>query len=322
MDENACGGTSAHESQFNTCRFSVVILYDGAAAGRRAINQLRKVAGQWTEDLDFQISSWRLNDLMDGAADTAAAQDLGKADLLMLALDDDASLNEATRNRLQQAIHQMGGPGTAIAILTNDEKPIARSCFDFLHRAAKESGVDWVFPSASNAADENETGDPLAPRQKSAPALVDPHGNSASAGGETWHLIGTEPQPRILCVDDDASIRQLCKCSLTKLGYDVATAADGAEAWAALNDEQYHLLVTDNEMPHVSGPELIRKMRLAGMAMPVILMSGALAAVPLNSLSRLECDAFLAKPFTLERFLSIVHEVLRSAPSLKTLPEK
>ncbi|MBE0544257.1 MAG: response regulator, partial [Verrucomicrobia bacterium] len=79
---------------------------------------------------------------------------------------------------------------------------------------------------------------------------------------------------RILVVDDDDSIRQLNTAVLTRAGYTVDAAEDGVVAWHALNAESYDLLITDNNMPALTGIELLQKMRAARMCLPVIVASG------------------------------------------------
>lgn len=123
------------------------------------------------------------------------------------------------------------------------------------------------------------------------------------------------PRPRILYADDDDSLRRLGERLLLCSGYAVDTVSDGAEAWAALQHTSYDLLVTDNEMPHLTGLELIRMSRQAGLNVPVILTSGTLATLPMDDLSWIECSAMLAKPFTCERLLVVVREALRAAAS-------
>ena len=84
----------------------------------------------------------------------------------------------------------------------------------------------------------------------------------------------TSPPHRILVVDDDISIRHLGTELLSQSGYEVDAAEDGAAAWEALSADSYDLLITDNNMPKVSGVELLRKMRAARMAVPVIMATG------------------------------------------------
>jgi len=79
----------------------------------------------------------------------------------------------------------------------------------------------------------------------------------------------------------------------------VDAACDAADAWEALHVVRYDLVITDHQMPRLTGLELILRMRSANMSQPVILMSGTM---PLEELYRnpdLRVDARLAKPFTL-----------------------
>ena len=126
------------------------------------------------------------------------------------------------------------------------------------------------------------------------------------------------PQARILYADDEPSIRKLGELVLVGSGYAVDTAANGEEAWDALQDQDYHLLITDNQMPCLTGQELIRKVRQARMSVPIILASGMLGACPLDDLPWAECGALLAKPFSPEQLVSVVQEVLQSAVGSQT----
>ena len=129
-------------------QFHAVILYDQAAAGRRALSQLRKVTDPLAEGLELQIRLWRLDVLGEATADTTAAEDLAAADLLVLALDDDGSLGDGARERLQAAVYQLRGQGATVAILTGGTAAHPPSQFDFLHDFAKEAGVGFLSPSA------------------------------------------------------------------------------------------------------------------------------------------------------------------------------
>lgn len=115
---------------------------------------------------------------------------------------------------------------------------------------------------------------------------------------------------RILYVDDDAQIRILGERILVLSGFDVDTAEDGIDAWAALHNQDYQLLITDHQMPRLTGWELVRKVRLSRMSVPVILASAALDTLLVDDFSLLGCEATLAKPFTAQQLLSAVHEAL------------
>ena len=124
------------------------------------------------------------------------------------------------------------------------------------------------------------------------------------------------PSNRILLVDDDLNIRLLGADLLFHSGYQVDTAEDGESGWEALQAKNYDLLITDNKMPKVSGLELVKKLRSARMALPVILVSGAMPE-ELNRLPWLQLAATLWKPFTPGELLGTVKKVLRATNSVR-----
>jgi DNA-binding response OmpR family regulator len=58
---------------------------------------------------------------------------------------------------------------------------------------------------------------------------------------------------------------------LTRSGFEVDAAADGAVDWEALRTKRYDLVITDNFMPKVTGIEMVKKLHAAGMKLPVIM---------------------------------------------------
>jgi DNA-binding response OmpR family regulator len=120
---------------------------------------------------------------------------------------------------------------------------------------------------------------------------------------------------RILVVDDDISIRQLSTEVLIHSGYEVDAAADGAAAWEALQIKAFNLLITDHNMPRLTGVELVKKLRSARMALPVILATGRLPTEELAQNPSLQLAAMLPKPFTVEELLGTVTKVLRATVS-------
>lgn len=129
------------------------------------------------------------------------------------------------------------------------------------------------------------------------------------------HLGGIHPSlRRILVADDDRSIRQFNAMVLRSAGYEVDVSADGTTAWRALNTDRYDLLVTDHDMPDISGVELVKKLHTAHMAMPVILVSGM---VPTGELARhpwLRIAAILLKPYAIAEFAQAVRAALHASP--------
>lgn len=121
--------------------------------------------------------------------------------------------------------------------------------------------------------------------------------------------------PRILVVDEDSDLRLLYTEALVRPGYHVDAAEDGAAALKAFRVNNYHLLITEHSLPTLTGVELVRTLRAARMAVPVIM---AATRLPVHELARnpsLQPVAVLPKPFYLSQLLETVKAVLRTTVS-------
>jgi CheY-like chemotaxis protein len=121
----------------------------------------------------------------------------------------------------------------------------------------------------------------------------------------------------VLVVDDDELMRQVSSRVLILSGYQVDTAEDGDAGWKALHAVSYGLLITDNQMPKVTGVELVEKCRGERMTLPIILASGA----PPAATESLQLAAILLKPFTGDRLLRTVKAVLQGKMPNNTTPK-
>jgi DNA-binding response OmpR family regulator len=118
---------------------------------------------------------------------------------------------------------------------------------------------------------------------------------------------------RVLVVEDEPDIRRLNAEVLESSGYQVETADNGASGWSALKARRYDVLITDNNMPRVTGLELIKKVRSEEMPLSVILASGTVPTEELKQSPWMKLDAVLIKPYTTEAILDAVKKVLRKA---------
>ncbi|HEV2695562.1 MAG TPA: response regulator [Verrucomicrobiae bacterium] len=134
---------------------------------------------------------------------------------------------------------------------------------------------------------------------------------SAGASSRAPVRAGTNSPQRILVVNDETDARQLNVDVLIEAGYEVDAAKDGASGWDALQLNGYDLVVTDNHMPRMTGIEMIAKMRSAGMAVPVIMATGAFPAAIIERNPWLKPDASLETPFSNDELLTTVKKVLR-----------
>ena len=124
-----------------------------------------------------------------------------------------------------------------------------------------------------------------------------------------------QPACHILVVDDDKDIRRLSADILRSSGYLVDAVEDGEVAWSALQAGNYDLLITDNNMPKISGFELLRKLRSDSMTLPVIMVSGTLPPEELSRHPLLRLSRTLLKPFTSDELLKTVKKLLTAPES-------
>ena len=118
---------------------------------------------------------------------------------------------------------------------------------------------------------------------------------------------------RILVVEDDALIRRLNTGVLTCSGYQVDTAEDGAAAWMAIQQENYDLIVTDNDMPNMTGIDLLQSLHEARQCLPVIMATSTAPRAQLEQRPWLAVHAMLLKPHSLHELLTTVKNVLSTA---------
>lgn len=116
-----------------------------------------------------------------------------------------------------------------------------------------------------------------------------------------------------LVVDDDADMRRSLRRSLERVGYSVIDAATAERALELL--QQTHvpvdLLVTDVEMPGLSGEALVARVRENWPSMPVVYVSGEPRFAELG-VEQADITRFLAKPFTPTELLEAASAVLAS----------
>jgi DNA-binding response OmpR family regulator len=123
--------------------------------------------------------------------------------------------------------------------------------------------------------------------------------------------ISSHARQRILMVEDQPDIRRLSVDMLTWSGYEVDSAADGAVAWELLQQNHYDLLITDNEMPNVTGVELLGKLHAAHMTLPVVMATGILPDFKLRP--QIRPNVIVVKPYTIGELLAAVKEALHGA---------
>jgi two-component system cell cycle sensor histidine kinase/response regulator CckA len=133
-------------------------------------------------------------------------------------------------------------------------------------------------------------------------------GTSIAEQATTLHRRGTET---LLLVEDESSVRNLAGEMLRQQGYRVVDARHGVEALELLkaSDRFPDLIITDVVMPHLSGPEFVRRVRKSNPEAKVLYTSGY-SDHPLLQDDVLDGIRFLQKPFTADILTATVRKVL------------
>ena len=119
---------------------------------------------------------------------------------------------------------------------------------------------------------------------------------------------------KILVVDDERAVRDSLRRALELQGYDVALAADGAEALAQLEaNGQVDAVLLDVLMPGIDGLEVCRRIRGSGSEIPVLMLTARDAVGDRVAGLDAGADDYVVKPFALEELLARVRALLRRA---------
>ncbi|PEQ13861.1 DNA-binding response regulator [Novosphingobium sp. PC22D] len=114
----------------------------------------------------------------------------------------------------------------------------------------------------------------------------------------------------VLLVEDDGALRTLTSRSLRQSGYNVLSAATGAEMWVTLRENTVHLIVLDIMLPGTNGFDLFRKLRRES-DIPIIFISARGGEEDRVLGIELGADDYLAKPFSTRELAARVGAVLR-----------
>jgi two-component system, NtrC family, response regulator PilR len=122
--------------------------------------------------------------------------------------------------------------------------------------------------------------------------------------------MNTPAPQRLLVVDDEPDLRTLYELTLVREGYDVQSAGSVDEAWALLQAERFHLVITDMRMPDGSGLDLLRRLDDAGRPEKAVVITAYGSAE--NAVEALKAGAYdyLTKPVDLRQFRAVVASAL------------
>ncbi|MBE9501825.1 MAG: response regulator transcription factor [Dehalococcoidia bacterium] len=116
---------------------------------------------------------------------------------------------------------------------------------------------------------------------------------------------------KILIVEDDRTLLEGLKYSLTREGYRVSTATDGVQALELAREEKPDLIILDIMLPELDGLEVCRILRKEGMAIPILMLTAKVEEIDRVVGLELGADDYITKPFSLRELLARIRASLR-----------
>ena len=116
---------------------------------------------------------------------------------------------------------------------------------------------------------------------------------------------------RVLIAEDDPGVQRFVAKGLKEQAYAVDTVAAGPEALEQAEINSYDVIILDVMLPGLSGFEVCRRLREAGLKTPVLMLTARDAVVDRVAGLEIGADDYLVKPFALEELLARVKALLR-----------
>lgn len=118
---------------------------------------------------------------------------------------------------------------------------------------------------------------------------------------------------RVFVVEDDPLLREAVNLILTHAGFDVATTAVGRDAAGLIGRYRPHLVLLDIRLPDISGLVVLRGLRDAGHAMPIVMMTADHRPETVREVLAVGGSGYLLKPFEPQDLIARVRLALKIA---------
>ena len=118
---------------------------------------------------------------------------------------------------------------------------------------------------------------------------------------------------KILIIEDEESILMALEDNLKLEGYEVSSAKDGQQGFAAAQEKGHDLIILDIMLPKMDGFEVCKKLRQAGITTPILMLTAKSLEIDKVLGLELGADDYVTKPFSPRELLARLKALLRRA---------
>ena len=119
---------------------------------------------------------------------------------------------------------------------------------------------------------------------------------------------------KILLVEDEEKLARMVELELRYEGYEVTKVFNGRDGLELARSGQFDLVLLDIMLPHLSGMEVLRRLRREGSSIPIIMLTARDNVVDKVSGLDSGADDYVTKPFAIEELLARIRAALRKRP--------
>lgn len=129
--------------------------------------------------------------------------------------------------------------------------------------------------------------------------MVEKSGALFGGVGQDWRRFydALRASTRILVVDDEPLVYEVVEAILDGAGFKVEVAETAEDAWALIQCNDYGLLVTDKNLPGMSGVDLVAKIKSAGLDLPSLVITGYASVESISNALAAGASDYVTKPF-------------------------
>ena len=120
--------------------------------------------------------------------------------------------------------------------------------------------------------------------------------------------VGNCSMPKILVIDDEEELREFVSMSLELNDYDTVQAENGVDALEKIDQDEFDCVISDVEMPQMTGPEFLKAFRDKNTVVPVIMLTGVKNLQTVIEVMKLGAQDYLVKPINVDELLISVEK--------------